>query len=242
MVGRDADGLRDTFAAPEPEAQAAEEPAGRPVNPGGETRTPEQSPPGERGGNWPSYESLDLEKLKSARNISCDHPPADQKLNGFKPASKKPRHRELWQAVMERDATKQPKNWSVESCVRFLILPANKPATAAGPNGTGTGEPEAAAAAEDEDAGNKEDNAAAPRLHWSRNYLVCLLHVISSLPQEFMNCNRKLKRVELDANSKDAFWEKAAQVFNSKTEFHLIKPRSATSKTKFEKLCLSCTH
>ena len=40
MVGRDADGLRDTFAAPEPEAQAAEEPAGRPVNPGGETRTP----------------------------------------------------------------------------------------------------------------------------------------------------------------------------------------------------------
>ena len=209
--------------------------------PGGGDKDTEQPPPGERGGNWPSYESLDLEKLKSARNISCDHPPADQKLNGFKPASKKPRHRELWQAVMERDATKQPKNWSVESCVRFLILPANKPATAAGPNGTGTGEPEAAAA-EDEDAGNKEDDAAAPRLGWSRNYLVRLLHVISSLPQEFMNRNRKLKRVELDANSKDAFWEKAMQVFNSKTEFHLIKPRSATSKTKFEKLCLSCTH
>ena len=72
------------------------------MNPGGETRTPEQSPPGERGGNWPSYESLDLEKLKSARNMSCDHAPADQKLNGFKPASKKPRHKELWQAVIQR--------------------------------------------------------------------------------------------------------------------------------------------
>ena len=71
---------------------------------------PEQSPAGERGGNWPTYESLDQTKLKHARNMPCDHVPADQKLNGFKPASAKPRQKELWQAVMERDPTKQPKN------------------------------------------------------------------------------------------------------------------------------------
>ena len=85
----------------------------------------------------------------------------------------------------------------METCVRFLIaLPTSLPLTRdrAVPE---TGGPEAAA--EDEDAGNKEDDAAAPRLRWSRNYLVCLLHVISSLPQEFMNRNRKLNRAELNA-------------------------------------------
>ncbi len=57
------------------------------------------------------------------------------------------------------------------------------------------------------------------------------------MPRDFMERNRKLTRQELDANSKDFFWEKAAQVFNGDQDFNLIKPRSANtnSKTKYER-------
>ena len=234
VMGTGSGDLRDTCAATRPEAQTADELATQPVTQEGDGRGAEQSAGGENVLNWPSYVSLDQTKLAHARNISCDNAPGKTNLSGFKPATEKPRHRELWQAVMERDPTNRPKNWSMETCVKWLLDPANKPSPDSAPGGTGPAGPEVAA--EDERVGTKEDDGSAPRLRWSRNYLVRLLHVISSLPKEFMDRNRKLGRLELDANSKDAFWEKAAQLFNSDTEFHLIKPRSASHKSKYDKL------
>jgi len=104
---------------------------------------------------------------------------------------------------MERNPAKQPKNWSLEECVRFLYDPANKQGARPVPAGTGAGEAEAAGE-EDEAEGEQHQ-----RVRWSRSFLIRLFHVISSLPREFMLRNRKLSRQELDANSKDFFWEKA---------------------------------
>ena len=95
--------------------------------------------------NWPSYGSLDQTKLAHARNISCDNAPGKTNLTGFKPATEKPRHRELWQAVMGRDPTNRPKNWSMETCVKWLLDPANKPSPDSAPGGTGPAGPEVAA-------------------------------------------------------------------------------------------------
>ena len=69
---------------------------------------------------WPKESELDPAKLAQARLISQRNKPPAVSLAGFKPVKDKPRKAELWQAVMERDATQRPKNWGVAKMVTWL--------------------------------------------------------------------------------------------------------------------------
>ena len=60
-------------------------------------------------------------RLEAARNISTTNKPTNEKLNGWKPLETKPRKDELWQAILECDSTKRPKNWSVQDMVKDLM-------------------------------------------------------------------------------------------------------------------------
>ena len=81
---------------------------------------PEPAPVVTGGEEWPKPEKLDQEKLNIARAICPTNKPASMKLTGFKPAKHKPRHIELWQALMERKPSARPKNWDVTKLVEEL--------------------------------------------------------------------------------------------------------------------------
>ena len=79
------------------------------------------------GEGWPEWSTIDLERLNKARAFTVDNQPENHKLTGYKPASARPRHTELWWAIMERNSNAHPKGWKVYKCVEWLCKPENKP-------------------------------------------------------------------------------------------------------------------
>ena len=70
---------------------------------------------------WPVYADLDADRLAEARRFCPTYKPNNIKLTGYKPPKSKPRMCELWQVVMERDATQRPKNWTLVKMVSWLL-------------------------------------------------------------------------------------------------------------------------
>ena len=62
---------------------------------------------------WPVYADLDADRLAEARKFCPPYKPNNIKFTGYKPPKSKPRMCELWQVVMECDATQRPKMWTL---------------------------------------------------------------------------------------------------------------------------------
>ena len=176
--------------------------------------------------HFPAWEALDQKRLPHARAISPANKPASLRLHGFKPSGEKPRHIELWQALMERSPDNRPRNWTTEKLVEALCKTptATQVAATMWASDGDAQSPSAAAAAGvvvalvPASAGaDTGDDAKKPR--WSRDKNVRIIMVIAELAAEFLQRDRKLDRQEMDAKGSDSFWEKAAALFNSSKHY-----------------------
>ena len=70
---------------------------------------------------WPVYADLDADRLAEARKFCPTYKPNNIKLTGYKPPKSKPRMCELWQVVMECNATQRPKMWTLVKMVTRLV-------------------------------------------------------------------------------------------------------------------------
>ena len=178
--------------------------------------------------NGPDIESLDIKRLEEARKISQTNKPANEKLNGWKPLNTKPRVKELWQAIVERDSTKKPKNWDLHDMVKWLLT--NSPAIPQ----TQAGQQDLQNQANVSPITNaivavvqRDSDGQGPKPRWSRNKFARVICIIcmDDLKEDFINRDRKLDRQEMDAKGANSFWEKVAIVFNSSRVFDIDKVR-----------------
>ena len=185
----------------------------------------------------PDIKTLDKDRLAEARKINHTNKPLGLKLGGWKPPQTKPRKQELWQVILERDSSQRPKNWAIESMVKYLIQAPLATPDEQEEHGTTTPEPETPAVATNGNTAlalvpapavpSTEESASKQR--WSQIKFVRTIHIICSedLKSLFINRDRKLDRQEMDAKGKDAFWEKVAIVFNSDNNFDIDRQKGS---------------
>ena len=173
----------------------------------------------------PDIKDLIMPRLEAARNISNTNKPASEKLNGWKPLQTKPRKDELWQAILERDSTKKPKNWQVNDMVKYLMNTSPTTPGAQGVVGNSEGQdtvvPETTAIVATTTPPSTD--APGPKQRWSRNKFARVIGIICSddFKNAFITRDRKLDRQEMDAKGADSFWEKVSLVFNSSKVFDI---------------------
>ena len=181
--------------------------------------SPEPEPGGdgsggaEKTGAWPQKDKLDLVRLDAARQIQTGWVPSGfafhEKLSGWKPETSKPRQSELWQVIMERDPSQKPKHWDVKKCVAWLMQSRALPTAIISPV---MGAP-ATAPAPPATTDKEQDEDVVTR--WSSSKMMRLLHVClcDEHFQEFLQRDKKLTRMQLDAKAKNSFWHAVAITF-----------------------------
>jgi hypothetical protein len=184
---------------------------------------PDDAPQQIAGG--PDITTLDKERLSAARNISESNKPEHANLNRWQPLSTKPRQKELWQAIMERNSKEKPKNWQVEDMVKYLMKTSpNMQGNQTAPQGNTEEEPQATVVTTMVPVlSSQSPEEQGPRQRWSRNKFARVICIICSddFKDDFISRDRKLDRQEMDAKGVDSFWEKVACVFNSSKHFDI---------------------
>ena len=130
----------------------------------------------------PDIKTLDKDRLAEARKINHTNKPLGLKLGGWKPPQTKPHKQELWQVILERDSSQRPKNWAIESMVKYLIQAPLAPPDQQEEQGTPTTEPVATngntalALVPAPAVPSTEESASKQR--WSRIKFVRAIHLI----------------------------------------------------------------